>query len=143
MNNGAAIVFAWNVFGCVNRYHTVLFQNCVAVNAVANEFAMRNRRHDEGRIQSASQLRHVVGESSAACHMQMCRLMNDIGALLNARDGQQIVQRNGRVHLSHLRGCLSLFFNEINHQIARYQRAVGPCGTQAVSCHKTGGNGGI
>ena len=121
MNNGATIVFARNVLGCVNRHHTVLFQNSVAVNAVANEFAVGNGRHDEGGIQSASQLRHVVGESGAACHMQMCRLMNDIGALLNARYGQQIVQRNRRVHLSHLRGCLSLFFNEINDQIARYQ----------------------
>ena len=84
MHDGAAVVFARNVFGGVDRDHAVLFEDGFAVNAVANQLAMRHGRQDECGIQSTCVLRNVVDVGGGAGHVQVRGLMNDIGALLNA-----------------------------------------------------------
>ena len=88
MDDRAAVVFSRNVFGGVHGYNAVGFQNGVAVNTVANQFAMGHWGLDDGGIQGASQLGHVVGKRCATGDVQMRRLMNDIGALLQPRHGQ-------------------------------------------------------
>ena len=83
VHDGAAVVFAGNVFGGVNRHHAVLTQDGCAVNAVADQFAMRHGRQDERGIQSACVLRNVVNVGGRACDVQMRGLVHQLFALLD------------------------------------------------------------
>ena len=76
MDDRAAVVFARNVFGGVDRHHAVFFQNGVAVNAVANQLTVRYRRQDERRIKRAGQFRNIVNVGGRARDMQVCRFVH-------------------------------------------------------------------
>ena len=117
VHDGAAVVLAGDVARSEYRHHTVLFQNGVAVNAVAQQFTVRHRRLDERCIQSTGHFRNVVNVGGCASDVQVGRLMDDVGALLHTRGGQQVFQVDGRVHSGHL----FLFFNEFKHQVAGHQ----------------------
>ena len=115
MDDRSAVVFAWDVFGGVDRHHAVFFQNSFAVNAVANQLAMCHRRQNQRSIKSAGKFRNIVDVGGSARDMQMCRFMDQLFALLHVSGRQKIFKVGRSVHLCHLR---SVFFNKFEYQIS-------------------------
>jgi hypothetical protein len=59
-----------NVGGREHRHHTVLAQDGLAVDALAEQFAMGHRRQDQRGVQGAAQFGDVVGVDRLAGHVQ-------------------------------------------------------------------------
>ena len=115
MDDWAAVVFAWDIFGGVDRHHAVFFQNSFAVNAVTNQLAVRYRRQNQRGIKRTGQFRNIVDVGGRTRDMQVCRFMHQLFALLHVGGGQKIFQVGRSVHLCHLR---SVFFNKFKYQIS-------------------------
>ena len=115
MDDWAAVVFAWDIFGGVDRHHAVFFQNSFAVNAVTNQLAVRYGRQNQRGIKRAGQFRNIVDVGGRTRDMQVCRFMHQLFALLHVGGGQKIFQVGRSVHLCHLR---SVFFNKFKYQIS-------------------------
>ena len=97
MDDRTTVVLAGNVGGREHRHHTMLAQDGLAVDALAEQFAMGDRRQDQRGVQGAAQLGDVVDVDRLAGHMQASGLVRELPALL-ALDGVQNVQRMWGVH---------------------------------------------
>ena len=82
VQDGTTVVFTWDVACRVDGHHPMHGQDGLAVDALADQLAMRHRRLDDGGIQSARQLGDVIGVSGLTRHMQVSRLVDDFTALL-------------------------------------------------------------
>ena len=119
MDDGAAVVFTGDVFGSKHRHHAVLRQNGRAINAFADQLAMRYRRRNKGRVERATQLGDVVGVHRSARHMQVRRLVRQFAALLSGR--HQLFKRRRGVHAANS-SCKDSSTNRITRLRATSER---------------------
>ena len=90
MHDGATVVFARDVARGEDGDHPVDGQDRVAVDALADQLAVRHGRQQQRRKQGATHFRNVVGVGRLARDVQQRRFMGKLAALFT--EGQQFFQ---------------------------------------------------